>query len=697
MFRFSRPLWAVLWVCAPVGPIAAQTAVAPADSPSTSQLPALVVTARKNPDQSTLTQPDLPTARKRIEQTAGGVGIVDSRDYLQGRVSTLSDAVGSATGVFIQPRFGAEESRISIRGSGLQRTFHGRGLKLMQDGVPLNLADGSFDFQAVEALSARYVEVWRGANALQYGASNLGGAINFVSPNGYNSDHLAARGEVGSFGYRREQLSAGDVLGPFDYYVSTSGFQQHGFRRHARQDTRRNFANLGYQLTPQLETRFYLGRVDSDSELPGSLTRAQLEQDSRQANPGTVSANQRRDIGWTRLSNKTVFRSGDQQIELFIFASEKKLHHPIFQVLNQRSRDHGMELRYALDSSINGRSNRLTLGVSPSAGTTDETRHLNIGGQAGTRTNASGQKAKNLEFYAENQHHLRPDWVVVAGVQATRSSRVLDDRFVAATTADPASESFRMKYRGVSPKLGLRWDHSPQVQLFSNISRSFEPPTFGELAGGSNPTPNAAQRGTTFEVGGRGRVPGLEWDVALYQAHISDELLQVATNSLGNSVTVNAPRTVHRGLELGLKGSGAAALPRGLDWRLSALINDFRFQDNATYGRNRLPGIPRQTARAEVGYRFPNRSRLALTAEGASSYPIDFTDTFHAKGYVSWGLKAGGPVSPSINWFVDGRNLSNKKYAATTGVVRTASGVDNPQFFPGDGRSIYAGLDWRFR
>ena len=78
--------------------------------------------------------------------------------------------------------YGIDEIRAFRNGrpaAGLQRTAHGRGLKLMQDGVPLNLADGSFDFQAVEALTARYVEVWRGANALQYGASQLGGAVNF--------------------------------------------------------------------------------------------------------------------------------------------------------------------------------------------------------------------------------------------------------------------------------------------------------------------------------------------------------------------------------------------------------------------------------------------------------------------------------------------------------------------------------------
>ncbi|MGH8083360.1 MAG: TonB-dependent receptor plug domain-containing protein, partial [Lysobacter sp.] len=121
-------------------------------------------------------------ARERLDQRAGATSLVDGESYRDRRVGTLTDALGYAAGVFVQPRFGAEEARLSIRGSGLQRTFHGRGLELLQDGSPLNLADGGFDFQAVEPLSARYIEVYRGANALEFGAATLGGAINFVSP-----------------------------------------------------------------------------------------------------------------------------------------------------------------------------------------------------------------------------------------------------------------------------------------------------------------------------------------------------------------------------------------------------------------------------------------------------------------------------------------------------------------------------------
>ena len=234
-------------------------------------------------------------------------------------------------------------------------------------------------------------------------------------------------------------------------------------------------------------------------------------------------------------------------------------------------------------------------GVAPSRGTTDEDRFLNVAGLPGARSNASGQTATNLELYVENQHYVLPAVALVTGVQWARSTRKLEDRHVAGTAADPVSENFDMRYHALNPKLGVRWDYTAQIQLFANVSRSFEPPSFSELAGGATPTLNSAQRGTTFEVGSRGRVAALEWDVAAYESRLSDELLQIATNSLGASVTVNAPHTVHRGLEIGLGGGALRSSSGRIEWRVSGLVNDFRFamiRRTATTSFRVCPGTP---------------------------------------------------------------------------------------------------------
>lgn len=174
-------------------------------------------------------------ALSELQKTAGGVSVVDAQDYLTGRAGTMEDTLKLAPGVFIASRFGSDEARISIRGSGLQRTFHGRGLLLLQDGVPINLADGGFDMQAIEPQATRYIEVERGANALRYGGSNLGGAINYVSETGRTAPALSLRAEAGSFDYQRYNVSAGAQKGALDAYVSANFQEQDGFRDHARQ------------------------------------------------------------------------------------------------------------------------------------------------------------------------------------------------------------------------------------------------------------------------------------------------------------------------------------------------------------------------------------------------------------------------------------------------------------------------------
>jgi iron complex outermembrane receptor protein len=691
----AAPAGAGLNAAAQAAP-SAPTSGTPAAAPASTQLGRVEVTSRRDKDKSTLTQPDVRTARDRIHTTPGGVSVIDADSYRDGRVANLADALAFAPGVLAQPRFGAEETRLSIRGSGLQRTFHGRGLKLMQDGVPMNLADGGFDFQAIDALSARYIEVWRGANALQYGAATLGGAINFVSPNGFNSDALDVRQELGSFGYRRTLVSGGYAGEQFDAYLAANLFAQDGFRRHAVQDTRRLFANLGWMIDRTLETRFYIGWAESDSELPGSITKAQLNTDPRAANPANITGDQKRDIRWTRVSNKTVWApDAEQRIEVFWSASDKSLFHPIFQVIDQKNRDTTAELRYVNSAPVLGLQQRLTLGYNPARGSTDEDRWVNVGGQRGARTNASRQIARTDALYAESQFTVLPALQLSAGVARVTARRQLEDRFVAGTPADPVSESFDARYSGTVPKLGaiyaLRSDASSDAQLFANWSASYEPPSFGELAGGLRPVINRAQRAKTLELGSRGTAGGLQWDVAAYEARITDELLQIATNVVGASITVNAPRTLRRGLELGVGGQHGA-----LDWRAVANLSRNTFDGDPTYGNRPLPGLPERMARLEAGWRFSPALRLSVNAQHASGQAVDFARSWFADAYTVYGLSLGGEPDKHWKWFIEGRNLANAKYASTTGVVRDAAGRDTAQFLPGDGRAVYAGIEFKF-
>ena len=138
-----------------------------------------------------------------------------------------------------------------------------------------------------------------------------------------------------------------------------------------------------------------------------------------------------------------------------------------------------------------------------------------------------------------------------------------------------------------------------------------------------------------------------------------------------------------------------ARLPGHLEWRHSLAINDFRFDGDATYGNSRLPGIPHSLLRAELLYRnygFYAGPTLEVSPE---SFYVDFAQNLKNDSYALLGFKAGQQLTPQISWFIEGRNLTNQKYAATTNVVRVASPTESV-FLPGDGSSVYGGLQWRY-
>ncbi|RDZ29738.1 TonB-dependent receptor [Lysobacter silvisoli] len=679
--RASRLALAVAWALAIPCPA---HAAEPTDAATTLDK---VVVRGERPELGTVER--IEQARERLDQRAGGTALVDGDSYRDGRVSTLTDALGYAPGVFAQSRFGAEEGRLSIRGSGLQRTFHGRGIELLQDGSPLNLADGGFDMQAVEPLAARYIEVYRGANALEYGAATLGGAVNFVSPTGYDAAATDLRVEAGSDGYRRAQAALAGQTGRADGYLSLTGYAQDGYRDHAEQETYRLFGNAGYRFGDTLDGRVYLTHVDTRSELPGNLTLAQARRDPRAANAGNLALDQRRDFRLDRIAAKLAWApSQARSLTLSAYYADKSLHHPIFQVLQQDSRDAGVDLRWRSEGRIAGHRNVLIAGLAYAQGHIDDDRFFNLAGKPGPRSNRFDQRASNLKAYVENQTWLDDRWALSLGLQGLRSTRRSRDEFV----TGGRDESFDVRYSGFSPKLGLRYLMDDGVQWYANLSRSLEPPSFGELSGGPNVTQVDRQQATTAELGLRIQRDTLALDAALYRARVRDELLAL-TDGNGNPLgTVNADRTVHQGLELGLGWQLAPA------WALSAhyLWNDFRFDRDRVYGDNRLAGLPPQQLRAALRWSPSQTWYLTPSLEWAprGAY-VDHANTLRAPGYTTLGLRLGGEVDTRWSWFVDARNLSDRKWIASTNVIADALGRDQAAFLPGDGRSVYVGIEWK--
>lgn len=682
----------------------AQDAARDGQSPPSGPVPTLPAVTVTGAESGSLTAPSVRKQQETINQTAGSVGFIDNASLLDRYQANLRDVLQDAPGVHVQTRYG-QELRLSIRGSGIARAYHVRGIEFLQDGIPTNLADGSGDYYELDPMALRATEIYKGGNALAYGASTLGGAINFVTPTAYTA--LApniVQLSGGSFGTLQASAQASRVLGNLDFLVNFTGTHADGWRAHETGNYAQFNANAGYRFSAALETRFYLGLYATNQLLPGTLSLSDALNNPRIAAPAALSLNQARNMRVERLANRTSFRFDDGRLDLDSWLIHTNLYHPIFQVLSQDGYTYGIAPRYTRSWLLGERRNELIAGARFFGGNNNASRFINNGGSQGMQTLDSRQNAYNVEAYLENRYFLLPQLALVAGAKALHDVRRYVDK--GGLPADPNPSSASASYNGLNPKIGVLWQPRQGAQVFANLTRSRDVPDFTDLTQTIGATsrfvPLASQRAWTAEAGTRGRQGGFGWDFTYYRSWLRGELLQYMTNPVVPASTFNAGRTLHQGIELGASlelARNIAGPASGDRIALSQLWNwsDFRFRGDPQYGDNAIPGLPAHVLRTSLTYSRADGFYLTPTLDWAPHGAwVDYANTLRTPGYALVGLKLGASLREGLSFYVDMRNLGNKRHVADFGPVIDARSANTSVFYPGEGRGVYAGLRYQF-
>jgi iron complex outermembrane receptor protein len=266
-----------------------------------------------------------------------------------------------------------------------------------------------------------------------------------------------------------------------------------------------------------------------------------------------------------------------------------------------------------------------------------------------------------------------------------------------------------------APRFGVRYQINPDLELFGNLSRTVEAqqswayisgaqvfttgPATGLNSGGQKLEPQIAD---TLEFGTRGHFGVNDWDLTFYRSQVRDELLSVIIREATNTADAltfeyNASKTIHQGVELGLNSLLYQNGGNKLNLRQSYTYSDFFYRDDDQFGSNRLPGIPKHNYQAELRYDFDSGVYVAVNTYYASKTAVDFANTNTADSYILWGAKLGWD-SPKKDWsvYLDLRNLTDEKYAASISPTYDAKGSDPRTIIPGDGIGAYAGVSYSF-
>jgi iron complex outermembrane receptor protein len=716
---------------------------------STVQLETIVVEAEK-PGNNTGGTPVPASVAERFNALPGGAAIVPANDYADTGNLTVSKALSNVPGVVVQDFFGGnDQPRIQIRGSGLQQNPVERGILVLQDGLPINRADGSYIVGFANPQQAQAIEVYRGYMANRLGATVLGGALNFVSPTGSSEPGFRFSGSGGSFGQINGAGQAGFQRGNVDGLLQFDTSRRDGFRDYNSSDRVSVGGNVGVAISDNVKTRVFVGYTDLDFDVAGPLTKSAMYANPQQVftgptvvpggaiNPGpnVVRDRPRREASQFLVGSRTTATFGPHlfDVALGYTYTDDTFRFPISSgVRTTQGGDVTGLLRYAYNPTA-ALLPLFETTAQYTVGSADRGYYLNQGGQTGAQFGSNELSAQTLSLFAGFNLPVWQQFTLSPAISYAYATRDNDDLYKLATRPtiayNPANPtmllangavptqdtSYARTYSGWSPSVALSYRPDKLQTFFIAGSRSFEPPTHDDLIATVNGTPNTsagrpnptnpalaaavfttpdlkAQTATTVEGGWRGRADRFSWDAVTYFSWIGNELLSLRDATGASIGAINADRTTHFGVELG----AGVKLTEQWSARLAYTYQDFRFVNDPLRGNNSLAGAPPHLIHAQLQY----QATEAWLLQGAvrwspAKVPVDNMNTLYADPYALVDLRTEYRINKNFRVFGEITNLFDKTYASSTLIVDQAR-PDQAAFLPGDGRAFYAGVKATF-
>jgi iron complex outermembrane receptor protein len=424
------------------------------------------------------------------------------------------------------------------------------------------------------------IEVLRGPASSLYGNSS-GGVINIVTEDGPPTPFLETRMMGGYYSLQKYQAKTGGQVGNLNFLFNTSYLSLNGYRDHSREQNVLFTGKLRYTIDPRSDVTMLLSFLDSPLiEDPGALTRAQVEQNRRQARDvnvqldageritqgkmGFVYRNQFLPGHEITVTQYSLFRQFDNKLPIFPSAGGGIVKFDRFGI--------GGGIKYTYDTPIAGFHNRLMLGVDTEYQNDNRRRFNNNNGQRGALRLHQDEDVRSVGPFVQNEFALLDNLLLTAGLRYDNVRFTVDDRFLS-----DGDDSGARTFDQLSPMGGILYSPLPTWHLYSNVSTAFQVPTTTELA---NPTEGGGfnsnldpQKAINYEIGTRGVLwERLNYDVALFWIVIDDELVQFEGAS-GRTFFRNAGRSERKGTEVYLNLS----LTDRLQWTLAYTYLDATF------------------------------------------------------------------------------------------------------------------------
>lgn len=255
----------------------------------------------------------------------------------------------------------------------------------------------------------------------------------------------------------------------------------------------------------------------------------------------------------------------------------------------------------------------------------------------------------------------------------------------------------------LSPKMGATYTFSDSLSGFASYRRAFRAPSESQIF---RPGANAASlnleavKVDSYELGVRGQAgKGVHYEVSVYRMDKKDDLVTYQDPSSGDRYTVNAGKTRHRGIELGLNSTLTPELKLAVSYSYAKHTYEEWVQSGTVYSGNEMASAPREIMNMRLNWTPAqlNGGQVELEWERLGSYWMDDNNTYKYSGHNLLNLRSNYQVDKKLELYGRIMNLTDKRYA-TAAAYTPASGwsAEKFEYAPGLPRTVYLGINYTF-
>ncbi|WP_126454536.1 TonB-dependent receptor [Sulfuriflexus mobilis] len=666
----------------------------------------LVVAEEKRTSLDEITVTGTREATAKSESSASTV-LVQEEEIHRLRPSHPAEVINRVPGVHVNVLTG-EGHMTAIR----QPITTSPVYLFLEDGIPTR-STGFFNHNAlyeVNVPQAAAIEVLKGPGTALYGSDAIGGIINVMTRPAPAEAEFEANLELGGHGWERTLLTGGNSWGDDGFRADLNISHSDGWRDDTEYDRQSTTLRWDRFLDSGASLKTVLAASFIDQAQTGAVSRPDFE-DHPTINYTPIGF---REVEAIRLSSAYEHETTDSLTSITPYYRHNVLdlmptwaltYDPtLFTTQND---SFGLTLKHRRDYAP--MRTRVIVGadIDYSPGSRDEQSIIpvRVGNIYNTYTINQTVYDYDVTFkgfspYVHVETSPSERLRLHAGLRYDVLSYDYDNKLSVVTTGlHRRPDDTTVDFNHLSPKLGATYAWTDDINGFISYKHAFRAPSEGQLfrqGRALNTVDLKPVKADSFEVGLRGKV-GTEFSYELSVYHMTkrDDIISFQNTIDGTRETLNAGKTLHRGIEVGL---GATIMPR---LRVNASLSyakhtyeDWSPKSGIDYNGNEIKQAPRFFANLSIRYRpiVLDGGSVELNWESLGSYWEDDENSNKYEGHDLLNLLVNYPVSRSLEFYGRLNNITDERYA--TGASFTQ--FRGEELTPGLPRTLYAGLNYKF-